>query len=197
VIDIEIALLQQLLNIAQRERIAKIPPDGTKDETGFGLPPFEDRRSGYHFAIVSRHQPVTPKVATHPRYSSLYAWRSIGNASYNALEVILKKNFSQGLQFAFNYTWSKSIDISSDAARIGPWAGLGGQVINAWAPNALRAVSDYDLPQQINASWVYNLPYGHGEKFGTNSPGWVNATIRGLATYRPRALDLRLPHERG
>jgi hypothetical protein len=66
VIDIETTLLQQLLNIAQRERIAKIPPDGTKDDAGFGLPPFEDRRSGYHFAIVSRHQPATPKVATHP-----------------------------------------------------------------------------------------------------------------------------------
>ena len=34
---------------------------------GFGLPPFEDRGSGYHFAILSRHQPATSKVATHPR----------------------------------------------------------------------------------------------------------------------------------
>ena len=25
--------------------------------------------TGYHFAIVSRHQPATPKVATHPSYS--------------------------------------------------------------------------------------------------------------------------------
>jgi len=32
VIDIETALLQQFLNIAQRERIAQIPPDGTKDD---------------------------------------------------------------------------------------------------------------------------------------------------------------------
>src|SRR5215469_6883567 len=58
VIDSEATLLQQLLNIAQRERIAKIPPDRTKDDAGFGLPPFEDRRSGYHLAIVSRHQPA-------------------------------------------------------------------------------------------------------------------------------------------
>src|SRR6516162_7416821 len=66
VIDIETALLQQFLNIAQRERIAKIPPDGTKDDAGFGLPPLEDRGSGYHFAIVSRHHSATLKVATHP-----------------------------------------------------------------------------------------------------------------------------------
>jgi hypothetical protein len=60
------ALLQQLLNIAQRQRIAKILSDRTKYEAGFGLPPFEDRGSGYHFAILSRHQPATLKVATHP-----------------------------------------------------------------------------------------------------------------------------------
>src|SRR5664280_649552 len=66
VINIETALLQQLLNIAQRQRIAKIPPDRTKYETGFGLPPFEDRGSGSHFAILSRHRPAALKVATHP-----------------------------------------------------------------------------------------------------------------------------------
>jgi hypothetical protein len=30
VIDMETALLQQLLNIVQRERIAKVPPDRTE-----------------------------------------------------------------------------------------------------------------------------------------------------------------------
>src|SRR5664280_1813495 len=71
VVDIETALLQQLLNIAQRKRIAKIPPDRTKYEAGFGLPPFEDRGSGYHSPILSRNQPATLKVATHPFVSHL------------------------------------------------------------------------------------------------------------------------------
>ena len=66
VIDIETALLQQLLNIAQRKRVAKLPPDRTKYEAGFSLSPFEDRGSGSHFAILSRHQPAALKVATHP-----------------------------------------------------------------------------------------------------------------------------------
>ena len=30
--------------------------------SGFGLPTFEDRGSGYHFAILSRHQPATPEL---------------------------------------------------------------------------------------------------------------------------------------
>jgi hypothetical protein len=63
----ETALFQQFLNIAQRERKAKIPPDRTEYEAGFGLTPFEDRGSGSHFAILSRHQPAALKVATHPQ----------------------------------------------------------------------------------------------------------------------------------
>jgi hypothetical protein len=62
----ETALFQQFLNIAQRQRIAKILPHRTNYETEFGLPPFEDRGSGSHFAILSRHQPATLKAATHP-----------------------------------------------------------------------------------------------------------------------------------
>ena len=62
VIDVETTLLQQFLNIAQRKRIAKIPPDRTKYEIRFGLSPFEDRGSGYHFAILSHHQPATRKL---------------------------------------------------------------------------------------------------------------------------------------
>jgi hypothetical protein len=68
VVDIETTLLQQFLNVAQRERIAKIPPDCTKDDAGFGLPPFEDRGSGDHFAILSCHHPAILKVATHPAF---------------------------------------------------------------------------------------------------------------------------------
>jgi hypothetical protein len=64
VIDLE-TTLQQFLNIAQRKRIAKIPPDCTQYEAGFGLSPFEDRGSRYHLAILSRHQ-SNPEVATHP-----------------------------------------------------------------------------------------------------------------------------------
>ncbi|WP_432756498.1 hypothetical protein [Alloacidobacterium dinghuense] len=46
--------------------MAKISPYRTNYEAGFGLTPFEDRGSGYHFAILSRLQPAALKVETHP-----------------------------------------------------------------------------------------------------------------------------------
>jgi hypothetical protein len=97
VIDIEATLLQQLLNIAQRKRIAKIPPDRTKYEAGFGLPPFEDRGSGSHLAILSRHQPAALKVATHPNGGYDYAADTRG---YTWGAIVEYQSPKWGLRFA-------------------------------------------------------------------------------------------------
>ena len=113
------------------------------------------------------------------QYSSLYSWRTISNSDYHALEATLRRRFSRGLQFDFNYTLSKSIDLSSDAARIGPWSGLGGQIINAWNHKQLRAVSDFDATHQVNANWIWEMPFGQGRAFGSGAHGLVEALIGG------------------
>lgn len=47
-------------------------------------------------------------------FGSVNAQSSDGNANYNALNVDLKKRFSRNFQFLGSYTWSHSIDDSSD-----------------------------------------------------------------------------------
>jgi len=86
---------------------------------------------------------------------------------------------SHGIQFDLNYTYSKSIDLSSDASRIGAEGGLGGQVINPWSPKGLRAVSDFDLTHQFNANWIVELPFGKGKWIGSESHGVAEALIGG------------------
>jgi hypothetical protein len=114
-----------------------------------------------------------------PQFSSLYAWRSMGFANYNAMEVTLRHPSSHGVQFDFNYTFSKSIDLSSDAERVGLHSGLGGQIINAWSPYQLRGVSDFDATHQFNSNWVVDLPFGRGRTFAPDANGFVNAVIGG------------------
>jgi len=113
------------------------------------------------------------------QFHSLYAWRSIGGASYNAMQVNIRKRMSQGVQFDFNYTFSKSIDLQSDAERIAAWGGLGGNIINSWQPNQLRGVSDFDTTHQFNLNWVAELPFGKGKALAGGSHGVVNALIGG------------------
>jgi hypothetical protein len=120
-----------------------------------------------------------PFTFFNPQYSSLYAWRSQGTTSYNALQVILHHKPIHGLQFDANYTYSHSIDLSSDATRIGTWGGLGAQITNAWDPYQLRGDSDYDLRHQFNTNFIYDLPFGRNRSFGNNVNKAADALIGG------------------
>jgi len=114
-----------------------------------------------------------------PQYATLYNWRSLGTANYNAMQVSLKHAMSHGVQFDFNYTFSKSIDLSSDAERVGTIAGLGGQIINAWDPYQFRGVSDFDATHQFTADFVADLPFGRNRKFASNIGKGLDAVIGG------------------
>jgi len=115
-----------------------------------------------------------------PQFSSLFAWRSVGNSAYNAGQFSLRRH-AGGLVFDLNYTYSKSIDIGSNAERINEFEGFGfaSQIINAWFPNQLRAVSDFDATHQINANWIYEFPVGHGKQFGAGMGRLSNAILGG------------------
>src|SRR5205085_11205305 len=47
-------------------------------------------------------------------FGSINAQTSDGNSTYNALNIDVKKRFSSHYQFLASYTWSHSIDDSSD-----------------------------------------------------------------------------------
>jgi hypothetical protein len=115
-----------------------------------------------------------------PQFSSLFAWRTIGNSAYNAGQFSLRRH-TGGLVFDLNYTYSKSIDVGSNAERINSFEGIGfaSQIINAWFPNQLRAVSDFDATHQINANWIYELPVGNGKHFGGGMGHLANAILGG------------------
>jgi hypothetical protein len=114
------------------------------------------------------------------QFTSMYAWSSVGKSNYNALQISLRKQFSSGVQFDFNYTFSKSTDITSTAARVGYNQGLNGsQLVNAFSPNQNRAVSDFDTTHQINANWIAELPFGKGRKFAHDAGGVLDAFIGG------------------
>ena len=118
------------------------------------------------------------------QFTTSYGWSSIGNSNYNALQATLKKQYRGGVQFEFNYTFSKSIDITSAAARLG-FSGTdnvgapGSRLVNAFAPRQFRAVSDFDTTHQINANWVADLPFGKGKSIGRNADRALNAIIGG------------------
>jgi hypothetical protein len=125
------------------------------------------------------------------QFSSLYAWASIGNSSYHALQASLRHPASHGVSVDVSYTFSKSLDMNSGTERGNEFSNdnLGGSAIqNTWNPKLNKAVSDFDARHLVNGDVVYVLPVGRGKKYlGATNPiidavlgGW---TLGGLARW--------------
>jgi hypothetical protein len=103
------------------------------------------------------------------------------NSIYNALQIRLEKRLSNGLSLLATYTNSKSIDDSSVSTST-EWIGGFGAMRD---PNNLkleRSLSEWDIPQTLQISYVYQLPFGKGKKYGGTWNPVVDAFLGGWQT---------------
>lgn len=117
-----------------------------------------------------------PNALYNAQYVALTALRSIGSGNYHAFETTLRKRFSDGVQFDFNYTLSKCIDLGSTRESDGSNSGL---IQNPWNPGQMRAVCDYDVTNMVSAFAVAQLPFGRGHVLGGHVNRFVNGVIGG------------------
>lgn len=81
---------------------------------------------------------------------------------YHGLQAKLEKRFSKGLTFRTNYAFGKVIDIGGSGFS---------RSSSAQNPNSVgadRATSDLNRKHIFSADYVYQLPVGKGQRFGTN-----------------------------
>ncbi len=84
---------------------------------------------------------------------------SMGNSTYNSLQVRLERRYSNGISLLMSYTWNKSIDLGS-----------GSLVADLTFRNVAdvgweRAVSSGSVPQRFVTAYTYALPVGNGKRF--------------------------------
>jgi hypothetical protein len=105
----------------------------------------------------------------YPQWGQFYMGETNGIANYNALQATLEKRFSNGFQVLASYTWSRCMDTGSNQS--GP--PQLSMLFQNYAP------CDYDLPQILTVSSVYELPFGKGRMFLSNSNWLVNGVFGG------------------
>jgi hypothetical protein len=109
--------------------------------------------------------------------SAMPTWMNAGTAEFHGATVSIRRAYSAGLAFDFNYTFSHSIDNASTAEG---GAGLDGAVIqNVFAPGQFRGSSDFDIRHNINANIIYELPVGRNKRLLGGAPGWVDQIVGG------------------
>jgi len=118
------------------------------------------------------------------QFQTLPTWVNWANSNYHSLQVSVRKNVGWS-SFTANYVFSKSIDNISVAENTTETTGTffggarTGMIPNPFDLRASRAVSDFDLRHNFNASWVVSLPFGRGGKIGAQANREVNALIGG------------------
>ncbi|MGH9583032.1 MAG: hypothetical protein ACRD4O_08875, partial [Bryobacteraceae bacterium] len=115
------------------------------------------------------------------------------NSIYNALQLRVEKRFSHGLQVLGTYVWSKSIDDASVTCNCTRFLGGGTSLQDPNRRYLERSVSSFDIPQVFQGSYGYQLPFGRGQKGGSNWNGFVDAVLGGWQTNGILRFDDGLP----
>ncbi len=102
-----------------------------------------------------------------------------GTSRYNSLQMKLEKRFSDGIFGLVSYTFSKTVSSGSDNTQRGAVADSGAQgVISPFDKERNEAVAATDTPHVLSAAFVYQLPFGQGQKY-LNEGGVINALLGG------------------
>ncbi|HWS90375.1 MAG TPA: carboxypeptidase regulatory-like domain-containing protein [Pyrinomonadaceae bacterium] len=114
---------------------------------------------------------------------------------YNGLQAQWEKKYSHGLSFQASYTWSKSIDTTSEATNLGVAASSGNDSnILGNSARVSRGLSHFDTRHRLTAFATYRLPFFRdsrglldekGLKLGAFLQDWTVSTVVKLASGTP------------
>jgi Carboxypeptidase regulatory-like domain len=106
---------------------------------------------------------------------------SSGYMTYNALQAVLQKRLSSGLEGQVAYTWSHCL--TNNSGYYGTW-GSATQATpaepyyqNLYNPRADYASCYYNAGNILSAYATYDLPFGKGKALASNVNGAVNSVI--------------------
>ncbi len=103
------------------------------------------------------------------------------SSNYNALQATLTRRFQSGGTLLVAYTNAKlmsNTDTLTSWLEGGTTGGVGG--VQDWNNlSGERSLSSQDISQRLVASYVLDLPFGHGKKFLSGLSGFSNALVSG------------------
>jgi len=120
--------------------------------------------------------PATPRA--NPSIANTWTWFSVGNSSYHALQVDLRRRFSHGLSMRGVYTYSKALD-DGDSLNQTTAGNAPGLVSNPFNLAADKGLATYDARNVGVVNVLYDLPFGRGQSFARNVEGWRDALVSG------------------
>jgi hypothetical protein len=95
------------------------------------------------------------------------------------MQVQLRQRQWHGLEYTFNYTWSKNMTNNPGYFGIGGVDGPGVYPQNIYNPHGDYGVSGFDTRNAANFVGTYAIPFGHGRDYGSHVNRFVDWAIGG------------------
>ena len=109
----------------------------------------------------------------------VYMTSAEGYSNYNAMQIQLRQRPLHGLEYTFNYTWSKNMTNNPGYFGTGGVDGPGVYLQNVYNPHADYGVAAFDTRNAANFVASYAVPFGHGRDFGSHVNRYVDWAIGG------------------
>ncbi len=129
---------------------------------------------------------AAPGARSFPNLGDVNIQNTRGTSNYNSLQAQVNRNFNRNLQFLLGYTWAHAIDDVS-----GPYDGPPPQDINNLPGE--RGNSLLDVRHRFTGSGIYQLPFGRGQRFGSNISKLVDLATGGWQANAILTLQSGLP----
>jgi len=113
-----------------------------------------------------------------PALGAAWAWFSRGDSSYNALQADFRHRLSHGLMLRGAWTWSRALD-DGDSLNATAAGNAPGLVSNPFHIRADWGPATYDVRNVGVIDEVYQLPFGHNQRFLHGAGRATNALVSG------------------
>jgi hypothetical protein len=130
------------------------------------------RNLNQRFVINNPNGSQSAGARPYPAFGDIQWMENRVLSNYNALQARLEKRFSRGLSALVSYTWGKALTESPDhISTSGGGAGIDtGTFREPQDGNNLKAergLAEFDIEHRFVASYIYELPFGHGRRWGS------------------------------
>jgi hypothetical protein len=120
----------------------------------------------------------------HPAFGDIQWMENRVNSNYNSLQMRLEKRFSKGLTGMVSYTWGEALtDAPDHISTSGGGAGIDTGVFREPQDgNNLRAErgpAEFDVTHRFVASYIWELPFGRGRRYGSTWTGPMDFVLGG------------------
>jgi hypothetical protein len=124
---------------------------------------------------------VSTGIVPYSNFGQIEYTSPVGFGNYNGLQASLSRHFVDGFEISASFTHSRSLDNTPEELESNSGDPPDGRNYGSW-----YGPSDFDTPNRVALSYVYDLPFGRGKAMLKSGPlSWIlgNWETSGVYTF--------------